>query len=60
MKQKDIFLQTEGDAWYQRNKSSVVNRNLPHDDPVLCEMPELFSLNCGGGVYSKSDAEVER
>ena len=49
MKQKDIFLQTEGDAWYKRNKITVANLNLPHDDLILCEMTELLPLNCEGG-----------
>lgn len=41
MKQKDIFLQTEGDAWFQRNQQGISKRNLPEDDPILCELLKL-------------------
>jgi SAM-dependent methyltransferase len=43
VKQKDMFLQTEGDAWYARNQKRVSERTIPDDDPVLRELVELVS-----------------
>lgn len=41
MKQKELFLQSEGDAWFQRTKTIVSRRILPDDDPVLREILDL-------------------
>ena len=41
MKQKDIFLQTEGDAWYNRNLTAIDERNLPEGDVILSEILKL-------------------
>jgi ubiquinone/menaquinone biosynthesis C-methylase UbiE len=35
MKQKEIFLHSEGDAWFSRNTSSLNHRKLPDEDPLL-------------------------
>lgn len=40
-KQKEIFLQSEGDAWFTRNKQSVATRKLPEDDDLLREVLAL-------------------
>ena len=31
MKQKNIFLNTEGNRWYERNRSSLKKRNYDED-----------------------------
>jgi ubiquinone/menaquinone biosynthesis C-methylase UbiE len=38
MKQKDIFLQGEGDAWCSRNATWFDRLKLPDDDPVILEV----------------------
>jgi len=38
VQQKEIFLQSEGDAWFARNMQSVATRKLPDDDPIVCEV----------------------
>ncbi len=48
MKQKEIFLQSEGDAWFNRNQHVVAGRKLPDDDPVLREVLDLLSVNTIG------------
>ena len=47
MKQKEIFLQSEGDAWFLRNQKSVATRKLPDDDPLLLEMLAFLPKNEG-------------
>lgn len=41
MKQKDIFLESEGDAWLSRNERALVSRQLPKSDPLLLEITNL-------------------
>lgn len=53
MKQKDIFLQSEGDAWFSRNQQGVVTRKLPDDDILLGEMLDLLPDNVRGGARIK-------
>lgn len=48
MKQKDIFLQSEGDAWFHRNQTSIARRKLPDDDAILREIIDLPRLSSGG------------
>jgi ubiquinone/menaquinone biosynthesis C-methylase UbiE len=59
MKQKDIFLSSEGDAWFDRNHTLVAQRHLPEDDPILVEVLELppiakgitaLEIGCGDGT----------
>lgn len=45
MKQKEIFLQSEGDAWFSRNQQRVAGRELPDDDALLRELLDLFPIN---------------
>lgn len=47
MKQKEIFLQSEGDAWFSRNKQGVAGRKLPDDDALLREILEFLPVNAG-------------
>lgn len=59
MKQKDIFLNVEGDAWYRRNTSALGIRRLPESDPVLVEIlnlpsgaepAKILEIGCGDGT----------
>ena len=61
MKQKEIFLQSEGDAWFTRNQQGVATRKLPGDDPLLCEILDIhdhaparglkvLEVGCGDGT----------
>lgn len=71
MKQKDIFLNTEGDAWYRRNKDSVAARRLPDEDPLLMELipllppgrtARILEIGCGDGTrlaWLQRNADVE-
>lgn len=45
MKQKEIFLQSEGDAWFTRNRQGVAGRKLPDDDALLRELLDLPPIN---------------
>ena len=38
MKQKDVFLEAEGNAWFDRNEADVASRRLPEGDPILMEL----------------------
>ena len=50
MKQKDVFLRSEGDAWFSRNQKCVAARILPEGDPLLPEMLDFLPKGAGGGV----------
>lgn len=60
MKQKEIFLQSEGDAWFARNQKSLAGRKLPDDDPLLRELIDflpgdalglkILEVGCGDGT----------
>ena len=61
MKQKDIFLKDEGDAWFHRNEAALKKRHLPEDDPILMELLRLMpaiprermkvlEIGCGNGI----------
>ena len=45
MKQKEIFLQSEGDAWFTRNQQGVAGRKLPDEDALLRELLDLLPAN---------------
>lgn len=47
MKQKEIFLKSEGDAWFTRNQQSVATRKLPDDDALLLEIIDFLPKNTG-------------
>ena len=38
MKQKDIFLTGEGNAWFNRNANALAEQILPDSDPLLVEL----------------------
>jgi ubiquinone/menaquinone biosynthesis C-methylase UbiE len=44
MQQKDIFLRSEADAWFERNQQSVAKRNFETDDPVTAATVEIAHL----------------
>lgn len=48
MKQKEIFTQSEGDAWYLRNKQGIVSRKLPDDHELLKELLQILPQNTQG------------
>lgn len=50
MKQREIFLSSEGDAWFARNKAALADKHgRPHDDPVLRELSELLQSDDSRG-----------
>ena len=57
MDQKRIFLDTEGDAWHDRNRGAWHGRSLPDDDPLLLAIeaipmthnPRVLEIGCGDG-----------
>jgi ubiquinone/menaquinone biosynthesis C-methylase UbiE len=59
MAQREIFLQSEGDAWFLRNQQNIKKRNLPDDDMLLqelCLLPtsnlkqiKILEIGCGEG-----------
>ena len=40
-KQKDYFLESEGDKWFERNLSVIENKMLPHEDRIMSELLRL-------------------
>ena len=50
MKQKEIFLHSEGDAWFTRNKQAVSKRKLPDDDALLRELLDFLPPSAGGRI----------
>lgn len=50
MKQRNIFLDGEGNAWYERNAGRVGERKLPNSDPLLQEILELPALETGAKI----------
>ena len=50
MKQKEIFLESEGDAWFSRNQQRVAARRLPDDDALLRELLEFLPTTTGKGL----------
>ena len=59
MKQKDIFLEFEGNAWFERNANALGSRKLPESDsllieilnlPLLAEGTKILEIGCGDGT----------
>jgi len=58
-KQKQIFLESEGDAWYRRNREALASRSIGADDPIIAELlgipldesrlTKILEIGCGGG-----------
>jgi ubiquinone/menaquinone biosynthesis C-methylase UbiE len=55
MKQRDIFLDSEGDAWFERNMRGPDSRDLPEYDPLLVE---VLDLSCPSPVEGTSVLEI--
>ncbi|MFH1263281.1 MAG: class I SAM-dependent methyltransferase [Pseudomonadota bacterium] len=47
MKQREIFRNSEGDAWFTRNQRESAGRNLPDDDMVLMELIGCLPVEAG-------------
>jgi ubiquinone/menaquinone biosynthesis C-methylase UbiE len=45
VKQRDIFLQSEGNAWFKRNAVAAPTRGLPESDPLLAEIRNLSGVS---------------
>ena len=43
MKQKDIFLKSEGEAWFARYQQGVATRKLPDDAALLREILDIHA-----------------
>lgn len=59
MKQKEAFLESEGNAYWQRNAAATASRKLPEGDSVLMaiidlssflERPSVLEIGCGEGA----------
>jgi ubiquinone/menaquinone biosynthesis C-methylase UbiE len=50
VKQRDVFLESEGDAWFMRNASALQARELPESDPLLTEILALPVAQIGPGT----------
>jgi ubiquinone/menaquinone biosynthesis C-methylase UbiE len=60
MKQKRVFLESEGNAWIRRNAEALLTRKLPDEDPLLVEILDLtpsvtkatrvLEIGCGDGA----------
>ena len=61
MRQKEIFLQSEGNAWFTRNQQTLATRKLPEADPLLNEIIDIHNrsgvrglkvleIGCGDGT----------
>lgn len=59
MQQKDIFMDSEADAWFKRNRQSLAQRNFALDDPVTQAIAEIEPLaRAGGGTQKLRVLEV--
>ena len=53
MSQKDIFLKSEGDAWFSRNQQTLADQKLPEDDPLLSEIIEIHNQSGGSTLKER-------
>jgi SAM-dependent methyltransferase len=60
VKQKKVFLECEGDAWYARNASRVGERDLPDSDPLLLEILQLTTLDAGTKILEIGSGDGTR
>ena len=44
MRQRNRFLESEGDAWFTRNQEKLSSRKLPDEDLLLCEVIDIYHL----------------
>jgi ubiquinone/menaquinone biosynthesis C-methylase UbiE len=68
--QKKTFLQSEGNAWFNRNKQALAETSLPDQDRILPDLLELplqpsmkvLEIGCGSGnrlVWLKENLALE-
>jgi ubiquinone/menaquinone biosynthesis C-methylase UbiE len=62
LKQKNVFLEGEGDAWFARNATGLARLKLPDDDPLILEIlgfrghlvpasgVKVLEVGCGPGT----------
>lgn len=60
MKQKNIFLESEGNAWFERNAKLVSLHKLPESDPLLAEILDLPALEKGTKILEVGCGEGGR
>jgi ubiquinone/menaquinone biosynthesis C-methylase UbiE len=59
-KQKEVFLSSEGDAWFDRNHQAIQSREFGIEDPIIAaiqrcrtrgshDTPQLLEVGCGEG-----------
>jgi ubiquinone/menaquinone biosynthesis C-methylase UbiE len=60
MRQKDVFLQSEADAWFERNRAALADKDFSVD-PICCEVEriaagagkerlKILEVGCGEGL----------
>jgi SAM-dependent methyltransferase len=49
MQQKDIFLESEADAWFQRNQVAIALKNFATDDPVTATIIDIAAQSSPEG-----------
>jgi len=56
MKQKDFFLKSEGDKWFERNRDKIVNKLIQGQDVVVTQLLDLpppleriLEIGCSNG-----------
>ena len=61
MKQRDVFLESEGDAWFERNVGGGAPRTVDESDPLIAEVlgladtlplssASILEIGCGDGA----------
>lgn len=48
MKQKDVFLESKGNAWFSRNHEAIATHELPDSDLLLLEILKLYKQRNAG------------
>jgi len=48
VRQRDVFLRSEGNAWFKRNAVAAPARGLPGSDALLAEIPGLSGVSLRG------------
>lgn len=60
MKQKTAWLESEGNAYWERNASAAASRRLPEDDSVLMALLEIPGLSRNSAVLEIGCGEASR
>ena len=69
-KQKEIFLEEEGNAWFKRNHLKIQNRKMDLQDPIINALTnfldnkdnkklQLLEIGCGEGKRLSSPLKCE-